>query len=119
MKIPTNKDFYIIDLKKEELDKIISDETHKEREKGFINDYSNRESDFRLTKKSNFFHLKNDKFGILFKQSFHMNNSFYGGNSAVRAKKKNNKIISNLFSDKITKNNNISPFYKTIWTKKT
>ena len=118
MKIPTNKDFYIIDLKKEELDKIISDETHKEREKGFINDYSNRESDYRLTKKSNFFHLKNDKFGILFKQSFHMNNSFYGGNSTMHAKKKNNKIISNLFSDKITKNINISPFSKTIWTKK-
>ena len=118
MKIPTNKEFYIIELKKEELDKIISDETFKEREKGFINDYSNRESDFRLTKKNNFFHLKNDKFGILFKQSIHANISFYGGNSTMHAKKKYNKKISHLFQDKINKNNNISPFYKTIWTKK-
>ena len=117
MKLPTNKEFYIIELKKEELNKIISDENFREREKGFINEYSNRESYYRLTKKSNFFQLKNDKFGKFFKKSFNGNNSFFA-NSTMHTHKKMNKKISHLFQDKITKNKNLSPFYKTIWTKK-
>ena len=117
MKLPTNKEFYICELKKEELNKIISEENCREREKGFINEYSSREGYYRLTKKSNFFQLKNDKFGKFFKKSFNGNNSFFA-NSTMHTHKKMNKKISHLFQDKITKNKNLSPFYKTIWTKK-
>ena len=117
MHIPTNREFYIVELKKEEINKIISDENNHKKEKGFINEYSSNESDFRFTKKNNFFPLQNDKFGILFKKTFNGSNSFFA-NSTKNSRKKNNKTIRQLFKDKIHKNKNNNFFNRTIWTKK-
>ena len=95
MNIPTNREFYIVELKKEEINKIISDENNHKKEKGFINEYSNNDNDFRLTKNNNFFPLQNDKFGILFKKTFNGNNSFFA--NTMNSRKKNNKKIKKLF----------------------
>ena len=102
MHIPTNREFYIVELKKEEINKIISDENNHKKEKGFINEYSSNESDFRFTKKNNIFPLQNDKFGILFKKTFNGSNSFFA-NSTKNSRKKIIKQLDNYLRIKYIK----------------
>ena len=64
MPIPTNKDFFILELKKTELDKIISEENTKKKEQGFITNY-HRNYKIKIKPKEHSPLPLRDKFGTI------------------------------------------------------
>ena len=98
MEIPKNRDFYLIELNKKELNKIINDENRKKKENGFNNDFSNCDN------KNNYDSI--DKFNTLYKEGLTHNDSFLL-KSTISSYKTNDKIFMKFFKDRKNKENNL------------
>ena len=117
MKIPKDKSFYIIELKKDELSKIISDENTKRKEDGFNINYLNNElKGLNENKEQN--SIVKDKFGTLYIQGFKNNEHFKAtSKNSINSYKKNNRIFLKFIKDKNTKNRT-KFLEKGFWTKR-
>ena len=117
MKIPKDKSFYIVELKKHELSKIISDENTKRKEDGFNINYLNNElKGLNENKEQN--SIVKDKFGTLYIQGFKNNEHFKAtSKNSINSYKKNNRIFLKFIKDKNTKNRT-KFLEKGFWTKR-
>ena len=107
MKIPTDKEFYLIELKKNELNKIITDENTKRKEEGFNISFFNSE---HKTKSENSIDEK-DKFGTLYMQGFRKKENLKT-KSIINNYKTNEKTFLNFIKKR---NTNLE---KGFWTKR-
>ena len=98
MEIPKNRDFYLIELNKRELNKIINDENNKKKENGFINDFSNCEN------KNNYNSIEN--FNTLYKEGLTHNDSFIS-KSSINSYKTNDKIFMKFLKDRKKQQKNL------------
>ena len=101
MKIPTDKSFYFIELKKNELNKIISDENIKKKENGFNINYLNSDSKEKNEKENSFNSI--DKFGTLYKQEFYKKENLKT-KSNINGFKTNDKNFMKFLREKKIKN---------------
>ena len=103
MQIPKDKKFYVIELKKEELNKIILNEKAKKKENGFNMNYFNSEGKEKVEEKEmkENSHVPTDIYGTLYIQDF-KNSDFLKSKSPINSYKSNNKLFT-----KFIKENNI------------
>ena len=115
MQIPKDKEFYIVELKKNELNKIISDENTKKREEGFnINYLISEHKEINEQKEKGPIHK--DKFATLYMQRF-KNNEHLKTKNSIKGYKTNNKTFMKFIKDK-NLNTRTKFFEKGFWTKR-
>ena len=109
MQIPNDKKFYVIELKKEELSKIISNEKAKKKENGFNMNYFNSEGKEKIEEKEmkENSHVPTDVFGTLYIQDF-KNNDFLKTKSPIYSYKTNNKLFTKFIKDNNIKTRKIN-----------
>ena len=115
MQIPKDKEFYIVELKKNELNKIISDENIKKREEGFNNNYLNSEHK-EINEQKEIKPISKDKFGTLYMKGF-KNNEFQKTKNSIKGYKTNNKTFMTFIKNKNI-NTKTKFFENGFWTKR-
>ena len=112
VEIPTKKEFYIIELKKNELNRIITEENTKKKENGFninnsFRDYLNKEKESFCSSPK-----VDGKYITIYKQKFLNNTSLLAKHKMNGYKTQNKFFMKSVKGNKISKINNLR---KTFW----
>ena len=114
MQIPKEKSFYLVELKKNELNKIISDENAKKKEIGFNINYLNSDNKEKENKEDSLF--AKDKFGTIYLQGFNEKDNFKT-KQVINGYRTNNKNFLKFIWNQKLKNRGKN-LEKGFWTKR-